>query len=133
MRNSALWGFSLLTLGSVGYNVYQQDQLKTLSAIKDLAVQKDAMMSDGYNEIMFKYMTELKENDREIYRGQGRIEGILSVVNNFKPKDNEHSAVWHEGYYKGLAQMEEVRKASYEEGYHKATEDMNCPANLSTK
>jgi hypothetical protein len=61
-------------------------------------------------------------------KGQGKIEGILSIVNNVKPEENEISSIWHSGYYRGMDQVDYVRTISYEEGYHKACDDMNCPA-----
>ena len=69
----------------------------------------------------------------EQLKNQGKIEGILSVVNNAKPEENEISSIWHSGYYRGLNQVEDVRLMAYEDGYHRATEDGNCPAAIKAQ
>ena len=50
-----------------------------------------------------------------------------------RPEDNEISSIWHSGYYRGMDQVEYVRTMAYEDGYHKATDDMNCPINAKTE
>lgn len=45
-----------------------------------------------------------------------------------RKSDAEISAVWRAAYNQAIEDAETENQKSYEEGYHKATEDMSCPA-----
>lgn len=90
--------------------------------------QKDRLQQSGYSELLYSQINGYRESLMDNARTQGKIEGILSLVNNVKPESNEISSIWHSGYYRGLDQVDYVREVSYEEGYHKACDDFNCPA-----
>lgn len=140
-------------LASLAMNTYQFYQIQKFDSFEKIMVQKDKLLSDGYNDIALSYLEKIKNNQDDILKNQGRLEGILAVVHNFSPDENLHSAVWHDGYNRGednlnyafeTAFNEGFNKAldtvsdtnnkssDYEDGYHKALEDMYCPANIKS-
>jgi hypothetical protein len=128
-----IMGVSLVTMASVGYNILQQAEIKRLAAIKEITSQKEGLVYDSFNEILMGRMSDLRENIAEVSRNQGRVEGMTSVAMNLPPDQNLTSALWHEGYYRGMSQTELVEEMAYVKGYHQATEDMNCPADFKLK
>jgi hypothetical protein len=72
----------------------------------------------------------MRENIADVARTQGKVEGMVAVSMNLNPEQNHTSAIWHEGYYRGINQAAYVEEQAYISGYHRATEDMNCPASV---
>lgn len=118
---------------SVGYNIVQQNQINRLSMIKDITKEKESLLNDGFNEIVLSRMSELREQNIENARNQGRVEGMVSVATNLTPDQNIASAFGHEWYYKGLSQAEFMEENAYVKGYHQAAEDLNCPPEIREK
>lgn len=112
VRNKMLCFVVVLAVASVGYNVSQQTELGKVSKHKELLRDKESLLQDGYNDVMIGYLREIRDQNLEVARGQGRIEGMLSIINNFKPDSNLSSAVWHDGYYRGLRQVEDMKTAT---------------------
>lgn len=102
-----------------------------MKTIQNLLSQKDSLTQSGFNEILYTHVNGVKNENVEIAKNQGKIEGILTMVNNIKPETNEISAIWHSGYYRGMDQVEYVRQTAYEDGYHRACDDMSCPAGFA--
>lgn len=119
--------YSFLAI-SIGANIVQQYKIGNYGMYSDLMNQKDSFTQNGYSELLISHLNGIKTEQMEVAKNQGKIEGILSVVNNARPEENEISSIWHSGYYRGLNQVEDVRAMAYEDGYHRATEDGNCPA-----
>jgi hypothetical protein len=130
MNSYYLAGVLAMSLGVNAYQVYKIDKFGSYSNILD---QKDRMIQDGYNELLISHINSLRNDQYDSAKSQGKIEGILSTVNNIKPEDNEISSIWHSGYYRGMDQVDYVRTMAYEDGYHKACDDMNCPINAKTE
>ncbi len=122
----------LIALGSVGYNIAQKQQIDRLTVVKELSYQKDTLLTDGYNEQILARLNDIKQNQIELARNQGKVEGMVLAIQNIKPEDNLTSDLWHNGYYRGLAQIEDVAQAKYAEGYHKATSDGACPITIKS-
>lgn len=118
---------------SVGYNILQQAEISRLNIIKEIAKQKESLMNDSLNEIVMNRMSELRENIAEVARNQGKVEGMVAVSMNLNPETNHTSAIWHEGYYRGVGQAAYIEETAYIAGYHRATEDMDCPASVRDK
>lgn len=122
--------YSVLAI-SIGANIIQQYKVSNFAFFEKAMTQKENLTYSGYQELLMSQLNHVKNEQLEIAKNQGKIEGILSVVNNAKPDDNEISSIWHSGYYRGLNQVEDVRAMAYEDGYHRATEDMTCPASVN--
>lgn len=112
VQNKFLCLALLIAVASVGFNVSQLREIESTNKHKELLRDKESLLQDGYNELMIGYIKEVRDQNLELARGQGRIEGVLSVINNYKPEQNLSSAVWHDGYYRGLKQSEDVIAAN---------------------
>ena len=130
-RGTTLFAFvaTVAATLSIGYNLALQSQISRLNTMRDLSRERDRIVDDTFNEMIMSYMNNTHEKLNELGYQQGRIEGMSIAAQNYPPEKNAHSAIWHAGYERGLEQVNYVRESSYEDGYHKATEDMNCPAN----
>ena len=115
---------------SIGYNIYQQQQISRLQLVNELVKAKEALTNDSFNEILMARVSELRENIAEVNRNQGKVEGMVAASLNLSPEQNHTSAIWHEGYYRGLGQLANVEESAYISGYHRATEDIGCPASV---
>ena len=129
MNQYVVYGFLAVSVVINGYQVYRMDNMRE---VVNLVTQKDQLTQSGYSELLYNHINSLRNDQIEASRNQGKIEGIISVVNNAKPEANEISSIWHSGYYRGMDQVEFVRVMAYEDGYHRATEDISCPAGNST-
>lgn len=79
-------------------------------------------------------IADLRDQNIENARSQGRLDGIISAINNIKlSEDNEYNKIWHAGYYNGTETHKQLVDAAYENGYHKATEDGACTAKADAK
>ena len=120
-------------MGSIGYNIIQQEQINRLKTVNEIVKQKESLMSDSLNEVLMARISELRDNMSEISRNSGRVEGMVAASMNIPPEQNQTSAIWHEGYYRGMGQLAIVEESAYISGYHRATEDMGCPASTREK
>ena len=53
------------------------------------------------------------------------------TISNFRssvPSDTQSKSSFEAGYKKGIQKYEKAVEQAYEDGYHKATEDIQCPA-----
>lgn len=134
-KNSTIFAVvtSVAAAMSVGYNIVQQNQINRLTVIKDVTKEKESLLNDSFTEVILSRMNELREQNIENARNQGRVEGMISVATNLAPDQNVASAFGHEWYYKGLSQAEFMEENAYVKGYHQATEDLNCPADVRDK
>jgi hypothetical protein len=118
---------------SIGYNIFQTNQITRLKEINEIFKVKDSLMNDSMNEILMARISEIRDNMSEMSRNQGKVEGMVAASMNIAPEQNQTSAIWHEGYYRGLKQVGEVEESAYIAGYHRATDDMGCPASVRDK
>jgi hypothetical protein len=124
---------AIAALVSVGYNIVQQEQINRLRTVGELAKQKESLLNESVNEMIIGRISELRENISEVSRNTGRVEGMVAASMNIPPEQNQTSAIWHEGYYRGMGQLAIVEESAYISGYHRATEDMGCPASTREK
>jgi hypothetical protein len=124
---------AIATMGSIGYNIIQQEQINRLKTVNEIAKQKESLMSESLNDVLMSRISELRDNISEVSRNSGRVEGMVAASMNIPPEQNQTSAIWHEGYYRGMGQLAIVEESAYISGYHRATEDMGCPASTREK
>lgn len=122
------WIFGGIIGCSLAMNLYMGQQISKMKELQQIGYQKDTLISNGYDELLVSYLNEVRNTNLEVLKTQGRLEGILSVALNFKPEENQHTAIWHAGYDHGSKTADYVRSVAYKQGYHKACEDLNCPA-----
>ena len=112
-----------------GFAIFQNYQINRLQMVNQLTVEARHLTDDSFKELFYATMANIRDNQLESIKNTGKVEGMLAVISNQKPADSEHSALWHAGYYRGIDQQNEVAIMAYEEGYHKACDDVSCPAN----
>jgi hypothetical protein len=95
-----------ISLGLNGWLYYKHDKLSTVVTLID---QKDKLQQQQMNELTLIMYNKTNDNIAEVARQQGKIEGMLAVIHNIKPDSNEHSAVWHAGYHRGLDQAKDMK------------------------
>lgn len=113
---------------SLSLNIYGIGSIFRMKEIQNISYQKDSLISNGYDELVISHLNTIRDQNLETIKNQGRLEGIISVALNFKPEDNQHTAIWHAGYDHGSKTADYTRSVYYKEGYHKACKDLNCPA-----
>lgn len=125
-------GIATLSLG--GLNAYQHTSSKRIEFLMECERERSRINDDQMRDNLVKMITDMREQNIEIARGQGRLDGIVSAINNIKMSDeNEYSRIWHDGYYRGTSQIEQQSESAFEAGYHKATEDGHCSAKPENK
>lgn len=118
-------GFICITL----FAIYQNAQINRLQLATHLSNESRHLMDDGFKEMFYVTVANLRDNQLENIKNTGKVEGMLAVIANQKPSDSENAAIWHAGYYRGIDQQNEVAMMAYEDGYHRACDDIACPAN----
>ena len=121
---------AIAATGSIGYNIVQHNQIDRLKTVNELAKAKESLLNDTVNEVLMSRISELRDNMAEMSRNQGKVEGMVAASMNIAPEQNQTSAIWHEGYYRGIQQTAMVEESAYIAGYHRATEDIGCPASV---
>lgn len=116
-----------------GYAIYQNSQIKNLGLVNTLNASGSKLNDDNFRDVLFTMLHDLRNNTVENSKNIGKVEGILAVISNQKPNSNEWTKIWHEGYYRGMNQIEDVGAAEYVRGYHAACDDLNCPPNQREK
>jgi hypothetical protein len=121
-----------LVLGVItlsGMNIYQFASIKRLEFMRYCSDERSRINGDQLYENTILLINDLRDQNIQNAKGQGKIEGMIAAINNMKPDDqNEYSAIWHAGYYAGTNTNEQAVTSAYESGYHKATEDGHCTA-----
>ena len=88
----------------VHYGVHlkvHNDNLSHMVEMSDL----HAKISEGMaNELLYKHVMNLNNDNKEILTQQGKIEGILAVMRN----EEDFMNAWHEGYERGLSQVNDM-------------------------
>ena len=125
-------GVVALSLG--GVNAYQYSTSRRIEFLYECEKERSRINDDQIRDNILKMIGDIREQNVDIARSQGRMDGIIAAINNMKLDDgNEYSRIWHEGYYRGTSQAEYLAESSYESGYHKATEDGHCTAKSDVK
>jgi hypothetical protein len=112
---------------------YQNYKIEKLSLINSINESGSKLNDDNFREVLFSMVHDMRNNTLENNKNIGKIEGILAVVTNQKPDTNDHSKIWHDGYYRGVNQLADISVTEYIRGYHAACDDLNCPSSTKDK
>lgn len=130
---AAAAGFAILVISIIS-NIIQFQNYQRVAFLRTISEERARINDDQLKENLMIIINDLRLQNIENAKGQGKIEGIIAAVNNMKlDETNEYHAVWHAGYYAGTGTAELQNASAYEEGYHKAIEDGNCPRNSTEK
>lgn len=102
---------------SVGINLVQVYNNYKISHISEIRKESSNLSQEGFNEILASYIQNIRDNTVDNARQQGKLEGIISLVNRIPPQESEISSIWHSGYQRGLEQNEFVAEMNYDKGY----------------
>jgi len=122
-----LYAFMLfgIVFTAVNAMLLQQWKINKLNARIKLAEMRANINTEWTNELLSLRMNNIHELTKDQLIAQGRVEGVVNYLNgdNKDIMDN----LWHEGYTRGLAQVdyehEVVADNNYEKGYHAAMQD----------
>jgi len=103
----------------------QQYRLNDVSNQLEISRMRADINTDFTDELLWLKVNDTYEVTQEQLIAQGRVEGIVSylVGDDKEILDN----LWHEGYMRGLAQIDYeydmLSDSNYEKGYHAAMQD----------
>ena len=110
---------------AVNSMLLQQWKIGYLNNQLTLSEMRGNINTEWTNELLWSRINDVHDLTKDQLVGQGRIEGVVSYLSgeNQEMIDN----LWHEGYMRGLAQIdfeyESISDSNYEKGYHAAIQD----------
>lgn len=119
--------------GLAAFSFYQNRKIEQLNMVNTLTQSGSKLNDDNFRDVLFTMLHDLRNNTIENSKNIGKVEGILAVATNQKPDANDYTKIWHDGYYRGMNQIEDVGAAEYIRGYHAACDDLNCPESTKEK
>jgi hypothetical protein len=107
MTKKIAYGWIIVAIITCVWSIIQTRKCNNMMAILN---QKDKLISDGYDEMIMQNLQAIKDQNIELARTQGRLEGIIAIVHQLPPDSNDASSIWHAGYARGLEQKEYTDK-----------------------
>jgi hypothetical protein len=110
---------------AVNLLLLQQWKIDELKGQLTLTEMRENINSDWVNELLWLRVNDNYEATQDQLIAQGRLEGVVGYLNG----DNQEviDNLWHEGYMRGLAQVdyeyESITESNYDKGYHAAMQD----------
>ena len=110
---------------AVNLLLLQQWKIGYLNNQLELSTMRSDVNNDFTNELLWLRVNDTYEATKDQLVSQGRIEGVVSYLmgDDTEVLDN----LWHEGYMRGLAQVDfeydMISDSNYEKGYHAAMQD----------
>ncbi len=118
--------FVLVVSFFIHFTIHQHNTIQDLEHFNTVITERSRINDDQLREVMYSMINRSNENDLELAKNQGRSEGILVAIKDPEVTEEYHE-LWHDGYYRGMAQnefsLESVTTSSYEEGYHNGIDD----------
>ena len=116
---------SLVFLTVLNLGILQQWRLLHVSNQLEISEMRANVNTEFADELLWLRVNDTHKATEEQLISQGRIEGVVSylVGDDKEVLDN----LWHEGYMRGLAQVDYeydmLSESNFEKGYHKAMKD----------
>jgi len=116
---------SLVFLTVLNLGILQQWRLLHVSNQLEISEMRANVNTEFADELLWLRVNDTHKATEEQLISQGRIEGVVSylVGDDKEVLDN----LWHEGYMRGLAQVdyeyETLSESNFEKGYHAAMKD----------
>tara|TARA_R110000824_G_scaffold5538_3_gene25567 strand:- start:357 stop:896 length:540 start_codon:yes stop_codon:yes gene_type:complete len=110
---------------AVNLLLLQQWKIGYLNNQLELSTMRSDVNNDFTNELLWLRVNDTYEATKDQLVSQGRIEGVVSYLmgDDTEVLDN----LWHEGYMRGLTQVDfeydMISDSNYEKGYHAAMQD----------
>ena len=110
---------------AVNAMMLQQWKINRLNAQIKLAEMRANINTEWTNELLSIRMNDIHELTKDQLIAQGRVEGVVSYLNGDDREVLDN--LWHEGYTRGLSQVDYehdmIADRNYEKGYHAAMKD----------
>jgi hypothetical protein len=125
MKKSYAFMLFAVVFTAVNSMLLQQWKISQLNNQLTLSEMREHINTDWVNELMWLRVNDTYEATQDQLVAQGRVEGVVSYLmgDDTEVLDN----LWHEGYMRGLAQIdfeyESISDSNYEKGYHAAMQD----------
>jgi len=110
---------------AVNLLLLQQWKIGYLNNQLELSTMRSDVNTDFTNELLWLRVNDTYEATKDQLVSQGRVEGVVSYLmgDDTEVLDN----LWHEGYMRGLTQVDfehdALSESNYERGYHAAMQD----------
>ena len=110
---------------AVNLLLLQQWKIGYLNNQLELSTMRSDVNTDFTNELLWLRVNDTYEATKDQLVSQGRVEGVVSYLmgDDTEVLDN----LWHEGYMRGLTQVDfeydALSESNYEKGYHAAMQD----------
>lgn len=108
----------VMSWGIVVYHTINKDKEASKDKmLYEIAQQRSKILEDQSFDVLAQLTQDIRNNNIEIARSTGRIEGMATASMNLSPNSNEISNIWHNGYYRGLDQLSSVEHIIFTKGF----------------
>tara|TARA_R100001377_G_scaffold84658_1_gene68719 strand:+ start:3004 stop:3552 length:549 start_codon:yes stop_codon:yes gene_type:complete len=119
-----LWGFVVLTLLNAG--MAQQWRISHLNNQLALSEMRADVNTEFTDELLWLRVNDIQQTSEQQLVAQGRIEGLIGYFAQDSEQQSHIENLWHEGYMRGLQQVdweyENVKENNYNKGFGDAIE-----------
>tara|TARA_R100001244_G_scaffold64957_1_gene53852 strand:+ start:236 stop:799 length:564 start_codon:yes stop_codon:yes gene_type:complete len=125
MKKSYAFMLFAVVFTAVNSMLLQQWKISSLNNQLTLSEMREDINNDWVSELLWLRVNDTYDLAKDQLIAQGRVEGVVSYLNG----DNQEMIdnLWHEGYMRGLSQVdyeyESISDSNYEKGYHAAMQD----------
>ena len=106
LMNKTIIVLSAALFTTVNYAVWETAENNNLKILVQAQEVRNRINLDENRELHKVLLSNVSDQNTEIIKNQGKIEGIVDYIAN--PK--EYYEIWHQGYQKGLNQTEEMKQ-----------------------
>ena len=123
----------------VNVMILQQARISKLEDYLKVYDLRAEVNADFTNELVWMRMNDVHEGVQDQLVAQGRLEGAMSYLQSDDEEKDVVSKIWHEGYSRGLTQVDYEHKMVSESGFlqgykaavHEVFPDGNYPQTVS--
>ena len=123
----------------VNVMILQQARISKLEDYLKVYDLRASVNADFTNELVFMRVNDVHRATQDQLIAQGRIEGVMSYLQSDDEEKDVVNKIWHEGYSRGLTQVDYEHKMVSESGFlqgykaavHEVFPDGDYPQNVS--
>jgi hypothetical protein len=109
----------------VNYTITVDRENTRLEGLIELAEMRSDVNNDFVSELLWSRLNDFETYTSDMLITQGRIEGVIDYINNENSTYIDN--LWHEGYQRGLTQVdferEVIAENNFQRGYEKGQKD----------
>ena len=115
-------GLVFLTMLNVG--ILQQWQISNLSNQLEISDMRAKVNTEFADELLWLQMNDIQQLSKDSLLAQGKLEGMVEYYAQDEGTRTQIDNLWHEGYMRGLGQVEwehdVLSESNYNRGYKEA-------------